>query len=150
VHPFVQGFLANDEIVFPLLDLASRLLIPVYVHTGAPGNATPWHLVDCAERFPDLDIIVGHCGATDFWYDVAEAAWAAPSLYLEASLARPFIFSRYVEAIGDDRCVMGSAAPLNPLQFEWSEMRALLPPSEHGGIYGESLLRLLQKKGALP
>ena len=51
-HPFVQGFSANDELLFPALEVAAREQVPVYVHTGPPGNASPWQIVDLAERFP--------------------------------------------------------------------------------------------------
>ena len=73
LNPFVQGYLANDELVWPLLDIAVSEKIPVYIHTGPPGNATPWQIVDLAERYPDLDFIMGHSGATDFWNDVVLA-----------------------------------------------------------------------------
>ncbi len=145
LHPFVQGFLANDELVFPLLEVAEERRAPIYIHTGAPGNSTPWQVVDCALRYPKTPFIMGHCGATDFWYDVVDAARAAPNVHLEASLARPFNFARYAAEVGAGRCLMGSFAPLNPLVFEWHEMRAVLPPDDYGPIYGENLLRLLDK-----
>ncbi len=36
---------------------------PVYFHTGLPGNSTPWQIVDLAERFPEIDFLMGHCGS---------------------------------------------------------------------------------------
>ena len=149
LHPCVQGFLANDELIWPLLDAATPEKVPVYVHTGPPGSATPWQVVDLAERYPDLDFIIGHCGATDFWNDMLEAGKAAPNVFFESSLARPFAFSRYVEGIGIDKGLVGSFAPINELAFEWEQMRNVLPPEEYAPIYGENLLRLLRKRGPL-
>ena len=148
-NPFIQGFQACDELIYPLLELASEEKLPVYIHTGNPGNATPWQLVGLAERYPGLDIIMGHCGATDFWNDVIFAAQAADNIYLEASLARPFVFSGYVKSLKKGKGIMGSFAPVNELSFEWEQMRKVLPEEEWKDVYGGNLKRLLEKRGGL-
>ena len=149
LHPCVQGYQANDELVWPVLEAATQEKVPVYIHTGPPGSATPWQVVDLAERYPELDLIIGHCGATDFWNDMVEAGKAAPNVHFESSLARPFAFSRYVSEIGVEKGIVGSFAPLNDLVFEWSQMRAAVPPEAFAPVYGENLLKLLQKRGPL-
>lgn len=149
LHPAVQGFLANDELVWPVLEVAAVEGVPAYIHTGAPGHATPWQVVDLAERHPGLDLIIGHCGATDFWNDVVEAGRSAPNVYLESSLARPFLFVAYLRELGWARGVMGSYAPVNELVFEWEQMRSQLPGDAVGEVCGNNLLKLLTKRGAL-
>ncbi|MDA0748526.1 MAG: amidohydrolase family protein [bacterium] len=149
LYPFVQGYQANDELVWPLLEVAGEAQVPVYIHTGTPGNATPWQVVDLADRFAHVDFIMGHCGATDFWNDVVEAAKANDRVYLESSLARPFSFSRYLGEVGGHRGMMGSFAPLNELTFEWEQMRAVLPEEMVADVCGETLRRLLEKRGGL-
>lgn len=149
LHPFVQGYLANDELVWPLLEVASREQVPVYIHTGPPGNSTPWQLVDLAERFPQLDLIMGHSGSTDFWFDVIDAAKAAPNIYLESSLARPFSFPERIQVLGSQRVIMGSFAPINQFAFEWEQMRLALTPEAVEPVLGDNLRRLLEKRGVL-
>jgi predicted TIM-barrel fold metal-dependent hydrolase len=149
LHPAVQGYLANDELVWPLLDVAVALKIPVYIHTGPPGAASPWQVVDLADRYPALDFIMGHCGATDFWNDVVDAGKAAPNVYLESSLARPFSLVGRLSIAGMHKGIMGSFAPINELTFEWEQMRRVLPPEAVEGVCGGNLLRLLLKRGAL-
>jgi predicted TIM-barrel fold metal-dependent hydrolase len=149
LHPFIQGYLANDELAWPLIDAAAIAQVPVYIHTGQPGNSTPWQVVDLADRFPSVDFIMGHCGATDFWNDVVHAAKAAVNVYLESSMARPFNFASYVREVGESKGIMGSSVPLNDLDFEWAQMREHLPLEEWRGVYGENLNRLLLKRGAL-
>jgi predicted TIM-barrel fold metal-dependent hydrolase len=149
LHPFVQGYQANDELVWPLLEAAAEERVPVYVHTGPPGNATPWQVVDLADRFDGLDLIIGHCGATDFWNDMAEAAQASDRVYFESSLARPFLFTRYIEAAGQAKGIMGSFAPSNELTFEWEQMRGVLPKPMWDDVCGGNLQKLLEKRGAL-
>ena len=149
LHPMVQGYLANDELVWPLLDAATAEHLPVYIHTGPPGSASPWQVVDLAERYPGADFIMGHSGATDFWNDVIDAGKAAPNVYLESSLARPFTLVGRLSAVGMHRGIMGSYAPINELTFEWDQMRAVLPPEAVPDACGGNLLRLLLKRGAL-
>jgi len=149
LHPFVQGFLANDELIFPLLDLLQTRKIPVYIHTGQPGNSTPFQVVDLAERYPSVDFIIGHCGATDFWNDAIEAGSSAANIYLDASFSRPFHFARYIESLGKKKGIMGSAAPLNDLVFEWEQIRKYLPVETHDDLFGGNLLSLLEKEGSL-
>lgn len=148
LHPYVQGYAADDELVWPLLEDASALHLPVYVHTGPPGNASPWQVVDLAERYPAVDFIIGHCGATDYWNDMPFAAAAAPNVYFESSLARPFQFARYVRTVGADRGIVGSFAPISRLAFEWEQMRRMLPSDDFPDVYGPNLLRLLEKRGS--
>ena len=149
LHPFVQGFVANDELVFPVIEAAGTERIPIYIHTGPPGNATPWQVAGLARRFPGADFIMGHCGATDFWNDVVVAARTADNCYLEASLAIPFVFAEYVQQLSEAKGLMGSFAPINDLVFEWEQMRMSLPPEKFAGLYGGNLVRLLEKRGAL-
>jgi uncharacterized protein len=145
-HPFYQGFLANDEIIWPLLEQIQPYNVPVYFHTGMPGNSTPWQIVDLAERFPDLDLIMGHCGSTDFWNDVDDAALAAPNIYLETSLARPFSVPGRIKAIGKERILMGSYAPVNNFTFEWNEMAKVLTTDQADFVLGENINSLLEKR----
>lgn len=149
LHPFVQGFLANDELVWPLLDEADHQKVPVYIHTGLPGNATPWQVTDLAERYPELDFLMGHCGSTDFWNDANQAALLADNIYLETSLARPFYIPGRLQALGNHRVIMGSNAPLNDFSVEWEETRKVLSAQDAGPVLGENLRRLLEKREAL-
>jgi uncharacterized protein len=149
LHPFIQGYLANDELVYPCLEAAETLSLPVYIHTGPPGNATPWQIADLAERFPEIDFIMGHCGSTDFWFDANDAALAAENIYLETSLARPFSIPGRMQRLGHQRVIMGSFAPLNDFSFEWQQMERVLQPDEKEDVLGGNLQRLLEKRGQL-
>jgi uncharacterized protein len=145
-HPFLQGFLANDELIFPLLEQIQPFHMPVYFHTGMPGNSTPWQIVDLAERFPEIDFLMGHCGSTDFWNDVDDAALAAPNIFLETSLARPFSIPGRINLIGKERVIMGSYAPVNNFTFEWNEMAKVLNNEDSEFILGGNINRLLSRR----
>lgn len=148
LNPCVQGFTASDELVHPLLEVAGEARVPVYVHTGTP-SATPWQIVDLAEAFASVDLIIGHSGATDFWNDAVSAVQAADNVYLESSLARPFLFVSYLKQTGWHKGLMGSGAPLNAFDYEWAQMRRELPEEAHETVCGGNLQTLLEKAGAL-
>jgi predicted TIM-barrel fold metal-dependent hydrolase len=149
LHPMVQGYLANDELVWPLLAAAGAAQVPVYIHTGPPGNASPWQITDLAERFPAVDLIMGHSGSTDFWNDVNDATQAAENIYLESSLARPFAFLPRLDVVGAYRGIMGSFAPNNDFSFEWKQIAQAVPAGLFPQLCGGNLQRLLEKRGAL-
>jgi predicted TIM-barrel fold metal-dependent hydrolase len=149
LHPMVQGYLANDELVWPLLDAAVEARAPVYIHTGPPGNSSPWQITDLAERYPVLDFIMGHSGSTDFWNDVNDATLAVGNIYLESSLGRPFAFVPRLEVVGAHRGIMGSFAPNSDFAFEWRQIKQAVPAELFGQLCGGNLQRLLEKRGAL-
>ncbi len=143
LHPTIQGFLVNDELVDPLIESSRKFDVPVYVHTGPHLYGAPWQLVDCALRFPDVNFIMGHAGATDFWSEVPYAVRFAPNVYVEGSFARPFTFKMHLQSVGADRGIMGSSAPRNDLVFEWEQYSAELDAEEFKGVFGDNLAGIL-------
>lgn len=141
LNPMCQGISIDDELVDPLAQEASRLRIPIYVHT--PQQATPFQLAVMAKKYPDIPWIMGHAGATDYWYDVPLAASLSENIYIESSFARPFAFNSHCSQAGFSRGIMGSAAPLSSLAFEWRHMQEVISPEAYPGIYGDTLLSLI-------
>ena len=141
--PALQGFGLGDELASALIEAATALDLPVYVHTGGYQFGTPAQLGLAAKRFPETTFIMGHCGSTDFKVDAVEVAQNHGNVFLEVSLARPLGVVEPMATLGDARLIMGSAAPLSDLAVEWREMREAFPPGEHPGFYGGTLLRLL-------
>jgi len=148
LNPTVQGFLVNDDLADPIIAAAGEFGMPVYVHTGPHLYGAPWQLIDCAMRFPEVNFIMGHAGATDFWNDVPYAGTFAPNVYVEGSFARPFAFKNHLLAIGPEKGVMGSSAPRNDLVYEWREYRTELDGDEFAGVFGDTLAGLLPEGGA--
>lgn len=77
LYPTYQMFYPNDPLVYPLYVACQELEIPVLFHTGSsvfPGSrlkyGDPLFLDDVAVDFPDLTLVMAHCGRS-FWYDRA-------------------------------------------------------------------------------
>jgi len=98
-----------------------------------------------AARFPQVSFLLGHSGSTDFKADAAAVVGQHSNVYAESSLTRPFGAASLLDALGDERVIMGSAAPLNDLVFEWRETLQLLPPARFPGFYGGAVASLLRE-----
>lgn len=147
LNPTLQGFMMNDGLAEPLIGKAEDLNVPIYVHTGPHLYGSPWQLVDCALMFPHVNFIMGHAGATDYWNDVPSAGKAASNIFIEGSFARPFIFKAHLDAVGVERGIMGSCAPLNNLRFEWEQYRSYMSDIRYRALFGDNMARLLGMKG---
>ncbi len=149
LNPTIQGFLINDDLADPLIEKAGELKLPVYVHTGPHLYGAPWQLIDCAMRFPGVNFVMGHAGATDFWNDVPYAGTFAPNVYVEGSFARPFAFKAHIEKIGPEKGIMGSSAPRNNLVSEWQEYSAELSAGQFACVFGYNLAKILLPDGGV-
>lgn len=144
LHPALQGYLLCDELVHPLIELAGELGVPVYIHTGTPAYAQPFQCSELARRFPEVDIIMGHMGSTDFWMDALPAALQSENIYVDTSWSLPEKVKRAVAALGPDRVLFSSDSPLSTLRVEMGCRRATaLPGPVHDQVMGHNLLRLL-------
>jgi len=118
LHPGLQGFQITDEIVRPLVEVAQAYRRPVYFHTGTPVTSMPLQLTELAQRFPEVNFIMGHMGFSDFWNDVADAAKGVRNVYLETSSHWPSFVVDMVRAIGSKRILYGSDHPMNLMGLE--------------------------------
>jgi len=88
--------------------------IPVMVHTG---EGIPWTLpstlIPIAKEFPNLKVIMAHCGTGMFAGEAALAAQLCPNIYLEPSWLPNFAIRDLCKNIGADRVMFGSDMPEN-------------------------------------
>jgi predicted TIM-barrel fold metal-dependent hydrolase len=93
LDPALQRFaLDSRELAFPLYQACSELGVPVLVHcglswsmVGQAKHAHPLALEEVAQEFPQLRLVIAHCG----WPWVEEALLVAlkyPNVYLDTSV----------------------------------------------------------------
>ncbi|MBI3665473.1 MAG: amidohydrolase [Acidobacteria bacterium] len=147
LHPMLHGFEANDPLVFPLVEEAVRLALPVYVTGGAPLLAVPYKIADLAGRYPEGRFILGHAG-WDFHFDVLYCLEACPNLWAETSKNELCNLEAIVRAIGPERLVFGSDYPFSTYRSEIEKIRLLPGLSNHDmeKILGVNALRLLDHR----
>jgi predicted TIM-barrel fold metal-dependent hydrolase len=105
-----------NRAAFDLLEKVYRK--PLLIHSwGLPehGNAVayslPAQILELARAHPDLKIVMGHMGGTE-WMDGIRAAEQAPNLYLDtcASYADQDKLAVAVRALGPEKVLFGSGA----------------------------------------
>ena len=154
VYPVYQHHYTNDPRMYPLYAKAQELGIPALVHTGSSAfrgarikYGDPLHLDDVAIDFPDLALLMAHCGRP-FWYE--QAFWMArrhPNVYLEISGLPAKKLLEYFPRLEDipEKVVYGSDWPGNPYPRRNIEAINGLPLSSESKarILGDNAARLL-------
>jgi hypothetical protein len=145
LHPYLQGFQPVEPIVDPIMRLAADRGVPVYLHSGTPVQATPWQAAVLADRFPEVPVILGRGGKTDFKADAVPALAATPNLYGDTAHDFPLTgMAAQLAAAGPGRVVFTSDFPYADVRHELRRARAL--PADDAvlrGVLGSTFLRLL-------
>jgi predicted TIM-barrel fold metal-dependent hydrolase len=147
VHPRNEAFAINsEELAFPIAELASKLKVPILIHTGEPdtyGFAQPTLVGDLADSFPDLTLIIGHMGKRLYEDAICVARWFE-NIILETSFRSHRDIARAVKRVGADRVAYGSDMPFGVPEIEMMKVRLSdITTEEKGLVLGDSMARIL-------
>jgi uncharacterized protein len=138
LHPLLQAFLPNDEIVHPIMEEARRARVPVLVHTGHSPFSLPWSVGELAESFPDVNIVMLHMGDGNGVYMEAaiNVAKRMSNIYLETSRmpSGPKI-KEAISLVGKDRVMYGTDIPFGDPVVEIVKATALELSDEEFDLY---------------
>lgn len=148
IHPTFQALPADDEIwVYPLIEKAQELKIPVMIHSGEGPYALPWQIGLVAMDFPKVTIIMAHMGLNSLSYTegAIKMAKKASNLILEtAGVVYDNPITKAVNAIGSDRVIFGSDCPINNPIHEIKKIQvAKISEEDKRKILGENIARIL-------
>ncbi len=154
LYPTYQYYYPNDPMLYPVYAAAQELGIPVSLHLGSSVFAgsrikygDPIYLDDVAVDFPNLSLLMCHCGRP-FWYEQAFGlARLHRNLYLEISGLPPQKLLTYfpeLERVAD-KVVFGSDWPgITRIDANIEAIRALpLSPVTKDKILGGNAARLV-------
>jgi uncharacterized protein len=150
LHPVLQGFHINDDIVLAVVERAVELGLVTYVHTGTPVVSLPLQLLELASRYPEGRFIAGHMGGADFYIDVPLSFPRAENVWLETSLSP---HAGYVDealaAVGTSRMLFGSDTPTSRIASELYKIRVLeFDPAVEEQVLGGNARDLFESMGA--
>jgi predicted TIM-barrel fold metal-dependent hydrolase len=108
---------ATDPIVFPVVELAIELGVPILHHAGhlhyfleaQPKISDGGHLAELAQRYPEAILICAHvCGGGD-WEWTIKALRQSPTVYLDTSgsVIDDGVVEMAVRVLGVDRLLFG-------------------------------------------
>jgi predicted TIM-barrel fold metal-dependent hydrolase len=150
LHPFEEQFGANDEILFPLMELLRERNLPLLLAGGYPGFSHPSQIGDLARQFRDVTIIATHGGQLNIsgllLADAGRMLRANPNVIMETSgIYREDFIEDTVKDLGAERVVFGSNAPYMDPGFEALRIRlAHLSDEQKEALAGRNLRRILR------
>ena len=147
LNGMMEGFVVNDrELVWPLMEKAEELGIPVFFHSESSWPCSPGLIADLAMDFPGVSIIAAHMGEYQGHAEAIAFAKRVKNLYLDtAGFGRPPHIRRAVEKLGAEKVLFGSNGPNLPFQFEVEKIvrYAHLSDEELRLVMGGNIARLL-------
>lgn len=147
LHSVLQGYRLSDPLVHPLLAIAAERQAPVYAHTGTAGLAEPFHLVELARQFPSLPFIMGHAGASDYYWDANRGLEFSENVWIETSRNGPGNYVQWKRLGLTQRVVFGSNAPEYIPALELATLRDVFDdPADQARIYAEAARLIFKEK----
>jgi predicted TIM-barrel fold metal-dependent hydrolase len=98
-----------------LYETALAFNLPIIIHTGTGAPyALPSLYITPARRFPELKIILAHCGGGGlFFAEAIVAAQTCPNIRLELSTLMPHHILQVLQHLPSERLMIGSDLPEN-------------------------------------
>ncbi len=143
--PTVHGYNIDSSLVYPVMDKAVELGVPVIIHSGSHG-CEPLRIKELAETYQSVPIIMEHMG---YPYHVDQAVTAAKkcdNIFLGTAIvnSEPEIIKSAATEIGSERIIFGSSAPgFFPIYAVLSLKRVDFSSHELDLIMGENLARTM-------
>lgn len=108
IHSWVQGFPLHQGCMYEIMEAAERYGVPVMFHDGTPPYADTLQIAGLAERYPHVQVILGHAGLYDSYRDAMEACRALPNVWL--CLLGPNVgdLREIIAGVPQDRLLFGS------------------------------------------
>ena len=171
-----SGFYPNDARLIRTYELCSRSGVPVVIHTGMKAVRWQWmkynqpiYVDDVATNFPDLDIVMCHCGYP-WTEEFITVAYTNPNIWVDLTfmerIEETFLLTGFVEQtvhrlvnlIGAQRLLWGSEGPYmslplygshDPTNYQVSQDKLVkrfdfLSAKDKADILGNNAARLLK------
>lgn len=116
LNPLRHAYCADGEMVFPVMEKAEKLGLPVCIHSGHPPYSLPWQIGLLAEKYPNVKIMMIHMGhGHGVYIDAAlKMARKYSNIYLEMSgMPMPSKILEAYETVGKDRIMFGTDTPFH-------------------------------------
>ena len=102
--------------IFPVVEKAVRLKVPILIHTGDPPYSIPSQFYPVIEHFPDAQIILAHLGTQIGASYNLEAGWMAKkndNVFVELGLVPQVRIADLVEFLGPEKVIFATDTPPN-------------------------------------
>lgn len=102
LHTYASAVHPNSEKGRKVFDCAREFGLPVMVHTGSGlPFAAPVNLINVARDYPDVKIIMAHCGTMLLADEAAAAFSSCPNIYGDTSWTAGYLLRNWVRTYGN-------------------------------------------------
>lgn len=109
IHTSAHGVNPMSRDGMRVFELAGKLGVPVMVHTGAGiPFANPSHLIPAAQAFPDVKIVIAHCGMMVLAGETYVAMKQCSNLYADITWTAGFLIRHWSHELGAHRFMFGT------------------------------------------
>ena len=92
--------------------LENKMTVICHTGSGLPFSAPSLYMLP-ARQFPELKIILGHCGGGIFFHEAIVSALFCPNILLELSTLMPHQVLEVLQHVPSERLMIGSDLPEN-------------------------------------
>jgi len=145
LHPTFNQYYADSPLVYPVVEKAIELNMPMLFHCGSDEYSHPRNLGNLAKRYPEATFIMGHMGE-DAVYEAVQVASQYKNIIPDtAGLYNLYDILNYaIYYIGEDRIIFGSDFPAYNPGPEISKVKdANITDSQKEKILGLNMKRIL-------
>ena len=150
-----NDYRATEPVVFPIIELAIQLRVPVLHHAGHASWVSPpqprisdgGHLAELGRRYPEAMLICAHvCGGGD-WEWTIKALRKAPTVYLDTSgsVIDDGVVEMAASVLGPERLLF--ACDLSLVASVGRMRGAELSEADKAKILGTNMQRILSRRG---
>lgn len=147
LNPLRHAYVADDDMLDPLMKAAAELAVPVFIHCGHAPYSLPWSIALLAERFPSVPVVMLHMGHGHGVYIDASLKMARryANLYLEMSgMPMQSKIKEAYETVGKERIMFGTDAPFHHPSIEIQKvLTANLSEAAQQAVFYDNAARLM-------
>lgn len=153
LNPWEETCPVDSELLYPLLEMASKYGIVVMIKGGYPVVSHPSQIADLARRFPQTSMIATSGGQINIsggaLQDARMMLEENKNVYMETSgIYREDFIEEMARVLGAERLIYGSGSPVLDMSFEIQRVsRAHIPQGDKKKIMGANLMKLIKRAG---
>jgi len=143
LHPEIEFFDPNDGgLMEPIYEAARQHGAPLIFHTGMSSKAAPAVIAELAANYPDVPVILGHMGVSEYAKQAISMAYQHDNIFLETSVVgwMPLLIEAF-KKVGPSKILYGSDHPYNPLPMEVQKLTVHVAPEV--GLRDDDLRRVM-------
>lgn len=146
LHPTLHGYsVSNHALLDPLLEICSRLKVPIVGHGADDVFSVPLAYEEMARTFPDLTIVIAHMGAIFLSEQAIMVAKRTANIFLGTEGAFMGDIASAAEEVGSEKILMGTDSPVQRAKLEIDKIKMAVPDKKAQDlILGENWVRLLE------